>query len=166
MAIGDVQNRLTVSPQFEQAGGAVNPNVVQDQNTAATQVNQPTATNQATEQTGQNINEPDTVLRQTPNTRIQDQGSITPAANTALVRQPEENTLLNTNQAGDGNVVPAGGGAEETLVNTPVERTAEEQINRIETANATAATTQPNLTAAVNALTPENQIGTRLDTIA
>ena len=177
------QNRQQIRPPERQENPAEQPTVNQpelnngdiilnrsnpaqqiNQNAAVLQVSQ-NAGAQGTRQGEQELLAVNNQTQGAQNIPVQNR-PVEVAENTTTARRNDENALLDVNRTENRNTTTAGGAAGENLVNLAVERTAENPITEIENANAAAANVPPRVAAAANALTQENQVGTRLDTFA
>ena len=78
----------------------------------------------------------------------------------------DENTLLEINRTDTAAGVAPAPAVEINTADVAVQRTADEQIGRIDNANANEANTPPQLTPAQNALNQENQLGNQIDIVA
>lgn len=190
MAIGDVQNRFGAQNQIPQISrntndnqpqvrprnqevdtgnrlpenrtGSDNTNVIHDQNTGAGQNNRNTVPAGLNSQDSFDLN-PQAGLTQTN----QPQPPPETAPDTPRTgRRSDENVLLNTNNVQERTPPPSGRGENDNTVNNAVERTANKQISNIQENNSSTAASTPQLTAALNALTQENQLGAKVDTFA
>jgi len=193
MAIGDVQNRYDVVHHALQAGGAANvnrqqvrPPEEQENRISQQAANQPDFNNNVNtnqtynapritqapgeapnpNQSEQEIVELGNQTQQTQNAEVQNHDVNDQINSTNVIRRTEEEVLYETNHRDMREITPAGENEEENPAAQAVERTAEEQIGRIENANTTAANTPAHIAAAVNALTQENQLGANLNIIA
>lgn len=192
MAIGDIQNRYDVGHHALHVGGAANanrqqirPTEEQENRISQQAANQPDINNNVnTNQTDtaprithtpaeapnpnqneQEIVEPGNQTQQTQNAEVQNPDVNEQIDNTNVIRRIEEDALYDINHGNMIEVTSANEGEEENPAAQAVERTAEEQIGRIENANAEAANTPGHVAAATNALTQENQLGTNLNIV-
>lgn len=193
MAIGDVQNRYDVGHHALHAGGAANVNRQQvrppeerenriSQQSAINQpdfnnnvnTNQTNTTPRINQDTGEapNLNQSEQEIvelgnqnQQTQNVEVQNPDVNDQINSTNVIRRTEEEVLYETNHRDMREITPAGENEEENPAARAVERTAEEQIGRIENANTAAANTPAHVAAAVNALTQENQLGANLNIV-
>lgn len=190
MAIGDVQNRFDAGTQITQIGGNTDQNRQQirppeqqdnrvnsltdnnNDNTFPARSTEPAQTNQnpPPDQSAR-LNRQDTLeigggVQGTQNT--EPAVTVTAATeNTNAGRQSEETILLSTdNNPGGTEFTPVRAENQDNTLNQAAERTANDQISNIENTNAAVAATPPRQIAAANALTQENQVGSRLDTTA
>ena len=194
MAIGDVQNRYDIGHHALNAGGTANANRQQvrppeeqenrisqtaainqpdfnnnvntNQTNTAPRINQADAEAPNPNQSEQEIVEIGNQNQQTQNAEVQNPDVNDQVNSTNVIRRTEEEVLYETNQGNMREITPAGENEEENPAAQAVERTAEEQIRRIENANTAAANTPAHIAAAVNALTQENQLGANLNIIA
>ncbi|MCH7782333.1 hypothetical protein IID62_04640 [candidate division KSB1 bacterium] len=190
MAIGDVQNRFEAGTQITQIGGntgqnrqQIRPPVQQDNRVNALTDNNNDNTllarNTEPAQTNQNP-PPDQSARLNRQDTLEISGGVQITQNnepdftvTAATEnknaggQSEDTILLSTdNNSGETEFTPVKAENQDNTLDQAVERTADDQISNIENTNAAIAATPPRQTAAANALTQENQVGTRLDTTA
>ena len=192
MAVGDVQNRFDAGYRVLQADrdANVNPQQVRQPGSQENQTTQPAA-NQTDYINNVQRDQTDTAAQITqaaggaPYTDEREQetagiGDRTQPAQNPGVQNPavteqtrdanifrriEENVLYDTDHGDMMVVTQPDENEEENPADQAVERTAEKQIERIENANTAVANTPAHITAAVNALTQENQLGTRLNII-